>query len=215
MMDELELLKKDWKKREDQHPKLSYEELYKMIWKRSSSISKWILTISILEFVLPHLLYLVPGAQNSLEVYDKLGIKNAVTILFSLSYLVIIYFIYQFYRRYREISSLDSSKELMEKIIRTRRTVKHYVIFSLSVLFVTCMMVLVGIYLTNDLMAVFEIPAGTKDVSPEKFKYTVMASMAVVSVLLVVVMGGIYFLLYGLLLRKLKRNYNELQRLEV
>ena len=42
MLDELELLKKDWQKREANLPKLSYEEIYPMIKKKSSSIVKWI-----------------------------------------------------------------------------------------------------------------------------------------------------------------------------
>ena len=50
-MDELELLKKDWKKEDKNFPKLSYNEIYKMILKKSSSIVKWIFIISILEFV--------------------------------------------------------------------------------------------------------------------------------------------------------------------
>jgi len=36
MMDELELLKKDWQNKEEHLPKLSYEEIYTMIWKKSS-----------------------------------------------------------------------------------------------------------------------------------------------------------------------------------
>ena len=34
MLDELELLKKDWQKREANLPKLSYEEIYPMIKKK-------------------------------------------------------------------------------------------------------------------------------------------------------------------------------------
>ena len=51
MMDELELLKKDWQKKEKDLPKLSYDDIYKMIWKKSSSFVKWIFYISIIEFV--------------------------------------------------------------------------------------------------------------------------------------------------------------------
>ncbi len=48
MMDELELLKKDWQNKEEHLPKnLSYDEIYKMIWKKSSSIVKWIFYISL------------------------------------------------------------------------------------------------------------------------------------------------------------------------
>ena len=50
-MDELELLKKDWQKDDNNYPKKSYNEIYKMILKKSSSIVKWILIISILEFM--------------------------------------------------------------------------------------------------------------------------------------------------------------------
>ena len=34
-MDELDILKKDWQKQEDKLPKLSYNEIYKMILKKS------------------------------------------------------------------------------------------------------------------------------------------------------------------------------------
>ena len=51
-MDELELLKKDWQKEDSKYPKLSYDEIYKMILKKSSSIVKWIFIISLLEFAL-------------------------------------------------------------------------------------------------------------------------------------------------------------------
>ncbi len=49
-MDELDLLKKDWNKGDSKYPKLSYNEIYKMILKKSSSIVKWIFIISLLEF---------------------------------------------------------------------------------------------------------------------------------------------------------------------
>ncbi|MFC5048953.1 hypothetical protein [Aquimarina hainanensis] len=51
-MDGLELLKKDWKKQDDSLPKLSYNDIYSMILKKSSSIVRSIFIISVLEFVL-------------------------------------------------------------------------------------------------------------------------------------------------------------------
>ncbi len=50
-MDELDLLKKDWKKHDADYPKLTYKEIYKMIHKNSSSIVKWIFIICIAEFL--------------------------------------------------------------------------------------------------------------------------------------------------------------------
>jgi len=216
MTDELELLKKDWKKKEAQLPKLTYEEIHKMLWKKSSSIVKWILIISILEFTLPHLLYLVPSFKENMDIYDKLGLHNYIIGLTIFTYCVAFYFILQFYRRYKEISVLDSAKKLMRKIIRTRTTVKHYIIYSLSMIMVIVIMMMIGVYLNDDIFSIFgELQNKAQNISPKKIKISLMIGMAVMGVILTAVMGGIYFLLYGLLVRKLKRNYKDLKQLEV
>ena len=51
-MDELEILKKDWKKQEGSFQQIGEKEIYGMLHKRSSSIVKWIVVISILELLL-------------------------------------------------------------------------------------------------------------------------------------------------------------------
>ena len=51
-MDELELLKKDWKNNNEQFKQVSENEIYGMLQKSSSSIVKWIFIISILEIIL-------------------------------------------------------------------------------------------------------------------------------------------------------------------
>ncbi|WP_276165903.1 hypothetical protein [Zobellia alginiliquefaciens] len=216
MMDELELLKKDWQKKGDQLPKLTYTDIHKMTWKKSSSIVKWILIISILEIVLPNLLYLIPSFRKSMSIYENTIVDQYFLGMTIIYYLVVFYFVYLFYKRYKEISVLDSAKSLMRKIIRTRRTVKYYVIFSLSTILVFIAIVIIGIYLNDSFMDNFTEMAGDgESVSPEKLKTTLMVSMAILGVLMIAFFGGIYFLLYGLLLRKLKKNYKELKKLEV
>ncbi len=215
-MDELELLKKDWQKKGDQLPKLTYTDIHKMTWKKSSSIVKWILIISILEIVLPNLLYLIPSFRKSMSIYENTIVDQYFLGMTIIYYLVVFYFVYLFYKRYKEISVLDSAKSLMRKIIRTRRTVKYYVIFSLSTILVFIAIVIIGIYLNDSFMDNFTEMAGDgESVSPEKLKTTLMVSMAILGVLMIAFFGGIYFLLYGLLLRKLKKNYKELKKLEV
>lgn len=215
MTDELELLKKDWQKKEEHLPKLSYGEIHTMIWKKSSSIVKWILIISVLELTLPNLLYLVPGTNESLEVYNKLGILNASKVLWGIGYLITLYFVYQFYRRYKEISILDNAKDLMEKIIRTRKTVKHYVICTLTLIFLSCFVLVLGMVFSDNLMEIFGKGQNLENVTPEGFKTAAIISMSLFSFVLIAAMGGIYFLLYGLLLRKLNKNYKELKKLEI
>ncbi len=214
MVDELELLKKDWQKRDAELPKLSYDEIYKMIWKKSSSIVKWIFYISLIEFVLPHLLYLIPSMRNNLSLYSDLGLSNVILVVSIIQYLVIFYFIYQFYKRYREISVLDNARQLTSNILRKRRTVKHYVIFSLSMVMLTFILLIIGIYFTDNVLEALDLSGKISTLPLEKAKWIIMASFAIFGILLTAAFGGIYFVLYGLLTRKLRKNYRELKKLE-
>lgn len=216
-MDELELLKKDWQKQGEKLPKLTFDELYAMIWKRSSSIVKWIFIISILEFALPHLVYLLPSAREGIASYNELGLKYVILGITVVQYSVVIYFISQFYKRYREISVLDNAKELMRKIIRTRKTVKNYIIFALSIFLLTFLIIAVGILFSkgDSFLHVFELEDKVTDMSTRQLKFIISGVMVAMGVVCTAFMGLIYFLIYGLLLRKLGRNYSELKRLEV
>ncbi|MDC6389994.1 hypothetical protein PP182_14960 [Maribacter sp. PR1] len=216
MTDELDLLKRDWQKNEANLPKLSYSEIHKMIWKKSSSIVKWILIISILEFVLPQLLYLLPPMKDGIAFYENIGISKYLLVASIISYVVAIYFIFQFYKRFKEISVLEDARNLMKKIIKTRRTVKHWIIFSLSSIMVTIIIMVIGVFLSDNIADAFpHLREGLQNISPEKLRLTLMLSIGGFGSFLVLFMGGVYFLLYGLLLRKLKKNYRELKQLEI
>lgn len=216
MMDELELLKKDWQKQEVNLPRLSYEEIYRMIWKKSSSLVRWIFYISIIEFLLPHLLYLIPSFRDGLnyQFARRLGIDGWLIALTVVQYAVAAYFIFQFYRRYQEISVLDDAQKLMKRIFRTRKTVKHYVIFCLVMILLVFAVFIVGMALDDNLMATLEVDPQRRTVDPAQFKWITVGVMAAVGIVFTALMGGIYFLLYGLLTRKLLRNYRELRRIE-
>ncbi len=217
MMDELELLKKDWQKKEGLMPKLSYDEIYSMLWKKSSSIVKWIFIISVIEFVLPHLLYLLPSVRDGMDFYEQLGVKNLMIGISVFNYLVVFYFIYQFYRRYKEISVLESARDLMHRIIRTRRTVKHYIIFALSLFLFSFLAIAVAIYVGdgNNLIQVLNLGEETVDMSIGRLKLVISLAFVVIGILFTALIGLVYFLIYGLLIRKLGKNYRELKRLEI
>jgi hypothetical protein len=59
-MDELELLKKDWEKKDPAHKKLSVEELYPILYKKSSSIVKTLFYISVGELIFWILVNTIP-----------------------------------------------------------------------------------------------------------------------------------------------------------
>jgi len=216
MMDELELLKKDWQQKKEHLPKLSYDEIHKMTWKKSSSIVKWILIISILELVVPNLLVVLFVGADDWSTKDLGLMANYYLGFNTFYYAVVLYFIYQFYRRYKEISVLDDSKNLMRKIIKTRKTVKHYVIFCLAMILVFFAIFIIGFYLDDSILLSMEgMAEKAEEVPIAKLKSTAVWIFALGGIAFAAFMGGVYFLLYGLLFRKLKVNYKELKRLEV
>lgn len=201
-MDQLDLLKKDWKKQDADLPKYSFDELSKLIHKKSSSIVKWIFIISVLEFVIPHTLYLFSGyGKFSSNGYEELGLTNFVAIFFPVFFTGILYFIYRFYKNYRGIAASSTSKKLMTDIIKTRRVVKHYIWYNLfGVAFLTIIM-LQKVFSGEEFLD--KIPEGTSMVLVWIIALFGLAFMLLITWLF-------YQLLYGILLRRLKKNYNEL-----
>ena len=204
-MDELELLKKDWQKGVDNFPHVSREDIYKMSHSKSSSIVKWIYYISIIEFSVGLILILLnPKIDGQVEFPQWIEYISLAT------FPVLAWFIFQFYKNYRSITANDSVRKLMKSIIKTRRTVKHYVLFNLVVAGIfSC----IGLYL------------GFVDIAGGHEEFTATASLADYAKLSVVILlvtagiialiYGIYYLLYGILLKRLNRNYKELKKLEV
>lgn len=212
-MDELDLLKKDWNKGESAYPKLTYNEIYKMILKKSSSIVKWIFIISILEFTFwIAISFLLKGSSYSGKL-DALNMNHILIPISIISYGVLIYFFYLFYKNYKTISATDSSKTLMENIIKTRKTVKYYVVFNLATLVVGAC---IGAFYSFNHNPVFSDKLELATASGEIFK--LYAGIIVVTILVLAVVIGIlllfYWLIYGILLKRLNRNYKELKKLE-
>ena len=213
-MDELELLKKHWKQQDTQYPKVSANDIYKMILKRSSSIVKWIFIISLLEFGLWAILSFVLKDSKNAQQFDKLDSDYLIIPLTILGYVILAYFFFLFYKNYRKISVTDSAKVLMENILRTRKTVKNYVFFNLAFMVITFVAVL---YIEFDQNQAFISKAQTAAANGEVFIFYAKTILIIAGVL--AVFGGVllffYWCIYGLLLRKLNRNYKELRKLEM
>ncbi|RZS93351.1 hypothetical protein [Aquimarina brevivitae] len=203
-MDELELLKKDWKRREGSLPKLSYDEIYKMILKKSSSIVKWIFIVSILEFVLWTSLDLI---LRFLGVYDPTEgtyLEVFTYISYFFSYGILFYFMVKFYLNYKRIKVTDSAKELMHNIIKTRKTVKHYVFINLSFLAIFSFISVFLVYYSDSVdPAAEELP----------LPVLIITSIILISIFIGLI-ALLYRVVYGVLTRRLKRNYEELESLD-
>ena len=213
-MDELELLKKDWKKDDNKYPKLSYNEIYKMILKKSSSIVKWIFIISLLEFVFWLGISLLLKGSKNVESFDKLDANHIFIPLSVLGYIILLYFFYLFYRNYRRISVTDSAKVLMENILKTRKTVKQYVAFNLIYMAVAAI-VAMCVELNKNEEVLAKINQAAANGEAFMFYAKVIGLTILVIGVAVVVLLLFYWLVYGILLKRLNRNYKELKKMEV
>tara|TARA_R110002073_G_scaffold139232_2_gene289302 strand:+ start:75128 stop:75754 length:627 start_codon:yes stop_codon:yes gene_type:complete len=200
-MDQLDLLKRDWKKQDSSFPKLTYNELSKLIHKKSSSIVKWLFIISILEFILPHFVFLFSGSDRTGDTYKDLGLTTFIIVFYSIAYAVIFYFIYRFYRNYKSISADSNPKVLMHNIIKTRRTVKHYIWFNLASVPIIGSAVLYQMFHSEVFLE--KLPEGTN------MLFIWLISIALLLVV-VILFWLFYRLIYGILLNRLNANYNEL-----
>jgi len=202
-MDELELLKQDWKRQEKSLPHVKKDEIRVMMHKKSTSIVKWIFILSIAEFLFWIAVEFFSFFGDSKEVYEQLGMSVFFKVLVYVNYLFILVFIALFFMNYRKIKTNDSIKDLIKNIIRTRRTVKTYVWINVF------MVIFASLILFNEFYS--------QEIAEESLKLKLTMAGIFIGILLVMVLLllGFYRLLYGILTRRLKRNYQALKRLEM
>ena len=204
-MDELDLLKKDWKKQEGSFQQISEKEIYGMLHKGSSSIVKWILIISVLEFLFLRLLdlsiFLDDEYSNRMKEHHIYDFEKFVTIF---NFVVLLVFIYYFYRNLKAINSSSSVKKLMQDIINTRKIVKYYVWYNL---------VLVGITSAIVIYSQFMYDKNINHLYDKYQLFFILGGFFFVIIILLL-FWLFYRLLYGILMRRLQKNYIELKKID-
>ena len=204
-MPTLENIKDVWKKQDECKFSFSKEEIFKMMHLRSSSSVKWILIISILEFILPNIFLLFSDYKGTIEFYKKYELTGIMEIYFVFHFIVILFFIFRFYTNYKRISAEQSVKELMENIIRTRKTVKYYIYYNIAI---------AGVIGVHIFYRIFHSEIFLEKL-PENTNMTTIWVMALLIFGFVLFLFWlVYRLIYGFLLRKLRLNYRELEKTE-
>ena len=207
---ELENYKKTWKNQPEEANKVSKVDIYRMAHSKSSSVVKWIFIIGILELIFwTGLNLMVP--DNYMEIYKEYNIMGFLKIYTLLHYIVIFLFLVLFYKNYTAITITDSTKKLMNKILRVRKTVKYYVYYNLA-----------GLVITNIIIsAVFISKPNTlaKAINPKGLDVSSLLSGFLIGTIAVVlilflILWLFYKVTYGKLLKKLNKNYKELDNME-
>jgi hypothetical protein len=209
-MEELDLLKKDWKRRENTFSQVSEPDIYRMIHKSSSSLVKWILVAGILEFVFWTVIACVVDSDKYFDGIDSDTFKTIVSVTTYINYAVVLGFIYVFYRNYIRISTISNTRTLMKDILTTRRTVQYYVWYNLVMIGLSIVAgVIIGVLWKPDMAALKD--AITHDnAALAKF----IGFLVVFLCLLLALVWVIYRLVYGTLLRRLLANYHELKKID-
>ncbi len=206
---DLETYKKSWGNQQVENTSI---DIYKMSRSKSSSIVKWIFIIGVLELIFwTSLNFMVP--QKYLEFYKDFKVMELIKASTYVHYVVIIVFLVLFYKNYNSISITDNTRRLMNRILSVRKTVKYYVYYNLG-----------GIVLSNAIL-IFILLGQPKDLIKamnadglNMEANEIITIFVVTSVLMVLVMLTIIWLFYrftyGRLLKKLNKNYKELDNLE-
>jgi hypothetical protein len=191
----LENYKKAWNNQPDAEDRLSSVDIYKLAQSRSSSIVKWIFIVGILEFVILNSLYFLVDMDEAYAEYEKLGLENFIFYSQISAYGIL------FYLNYKRISTTDSTRTLMKKIIKTRKTVRNYLLFNLGYMALVMLVV-----------AIASINTNFDDLNNKQIILIIIATL-IITLLILVVLWLFYQLLYGFLLKKLNKNYKELAKL--
>ncbi len=211
-MEELDLLKSHWQKDNIKEKQLSSKEIYPLLLKKSSSIVKTLFYISIAELVfwiiansLP--LFMSDSYVDSLNsIYGNGFFLKFLTFF---SYTIIILFVYLLYKSYKSISVTDNSKKLMESILKTRQIIKYYVIYNLTMAFVTMVILFYFAISRNS-----ELMAKLNNADTINLMLLIGIGVAVTAGF-VFIIWLFYRLIYGILLKRLNKNYRELKKLEM
>ena len=204
-MEQLDKLKNVWQNQSESPIKFTESDIYDMVQKKSSSVVKWILIISILEFILPNLIFLFSDRTSTKEFYFTYDLDN-VMIFYSIIYIIIIIgFIYFFYKNYKSISADTSVKSLLHSILKTRKTVKYYIYTNLTLAAIIGIHVFYKVFNSN--LFIEKLPNNTNMV------FVWVIAIVIFSFVLFL-FWCIYRIIYGYFLRKLNKNYKELRKKE-
>ena len=214
-MNELELLKKDWKEnKSDDFKNYTEKELFAMTKKRSVSIAKWVFMIALLELGFWFLIvYLMPSSSEDKEYYEALNssplIKGILYVLGEFAtYLPYVFIGLLLYLNFK-IKREENPKKLMEKILLMKKCIQWYIrIFLGEIVVFFIISMILSFYIESNSLE------GTELEELYLFAFVMFIPLLMIIFIFALFLRFIYHLVYGKLLQKLKQNYEELSRME-
>ena len=212
-MEELDLLKKNWKKNRTSEHEVSENQIYAILQKGSSSVVKWILIVGILEFLLWTIFSILTYDENQMAEMGLAKYETILEIINVLYYLVLAGFIALFYKNYRAVSVVTNTRNLMQSILKVRKTVNYYIGFNL-------VFIAIGTFVLFSLI-IFSTPQfeNLRNIlfdGNHNFKIFLLVLLVLIFISIFLVVYWLFYkLIYGLFLQKLSKNYKELQKIDL
>ena len=205
-MDDLDLLKKSWQKL-DNFNQVSEQDIYGMLHKKSSSIVKWLLIISVLEFLLWTVFSLIYDTSEVLKNNDEVFYFD---LLEYFGYCVILLFMFLLYKNYKKISTTGTTKQLMADILKTKKIVNYYVFYNLIMIVLAFIICFGYVFFINPDNVILK----EKFLNNPKLLFGFIIGLFLVLAVILSAFWLFYKLLYGILLKKLYSNYEELKKID-
>lgn len=212
-MEELDLLKKDWQQNNHQDKQFSENQIYAMLKTQSSSVVKWILIIGLIEFIFWFMLNFFANDESD---FTKVGLGKYIFYIDLLTYGnygILLTFIYIFYKNYQMISTVSDTKTLMQNILKVRKTVNGYVAYNLS---------MIGVFsLIVTILSLMNLPelANIREVlldGNHNLKLLLFVALILFMIIFFIFIFWVFYkILYGILLKKLSKNYQELKKIDL
>lgn len=216
---DLDSFKKTWQEQPVQE-KYYDDEILKMLSKKSRNYVKYILWISIAEFLFLSILgayYIFQNneANSFLKILEKFGVKitpelyhNFNNIYFGLKILSICitaFFVYKFYKNYHLIKIEENLKKYIINIIKFKKTVNAFILINILIIAVfASALTIFGIYAIrnqNTALANSSIVA-------------FLVSFIISIICCIALIWAYYRLAYGILIKRLDKNLNQLKEID-
>lgn len=219
---DLDTLKASWKKEQGPAHTYSQDELTLMLNKKSTNNVKYIVIISIIEFIILLLSLFITTVDKTIlnnlaPEAQSIYLRNTriSQYLLYLNIVISFIFIFYFYKSYKKINVLNSTKEFINNILKFRKTVNIFII--INIIFGMLILFLTGFYsFMVEFNKSFEsgYNIGIKKMNFPVYTPRHMLLFIIICVFIVAFIAVYYLLVYGILLKKLKTNLKELQKID-
>lgn len=212
---DIDSLKQQWQAQKISNP-YSHSEILNLLNKKSRNYVKYILWVSVIEFLIilgSHLL--VDKHHSFFKIMENLDITVTDTLIQQyntiyitmqvVSLLVTGFFIFKFYFGYKGIKIEENLKQFILKIIYFRKTVNLFIFINI-VLFIIYVITLVGFVIGYSSFQNIEIE------SARALRFIVALSIGIG---LCITLALIYYrIVYGILVKRLGKNLKQLQEMD-